>query len=94
MSAASICSSTLAAGRLVLRGRAKLRTEMTTPGEPNGCDCGRCSLPPLTDIETQAALHHVSNADAVAFVQGRVTLVSFYGCESCGAWVPTFTESA
>ena len=53
--------------------------------------------PPLTDLEAQAALRHVSNADAVAFAQGLTTLVSFYDCDDCddcGAWVPTFTETA
>jgi len=81
-----------AGGGLALRGRAKLRAEMTTPAEPSGCDCGRCAPPPLDDLEAQAALRHVSNADAVAFAQGLTSLVSFYGCDDCGAWVPTFTE--
>ncbi len=94
MIAAATCHSPgKAGGGLALRGRAKLRAEMTAPGEPSGCDCGRCSPPPLTDIEAQAALRHVSNADAVAYAQGRVTLVSFYECDDCEAWVPTFTEA-
>lgn len=71
-----------------------LRTEMTTTGETTGCPCGGCSPPPpLTDLEVQAALHHVSNQHAVAFAQGQVTLVSYYGCPECGSWVPTFTEA-
>lgn len=87
------CSSPNGSGRrLAQLGRAKLRTDMTTPGVPTGCDCPRCCPPPLNDIEAQAALRHVSNADAVAFAQSRVTLASYYGCDYCGAWVPMFTE--
>lgn len=71
-----------------------LRAEMTTAGETTACPCRRCLLPPLTDIEAQAALRHVSNGDAAAFARGEVTLVNYYGCESCGAWAPTFAEAA
>lgn len=77
-------------------GRAKLRAEMSAPADapPSGHQCPRCSPPPpLTDIEVQQALRHVSNADAVAFALGQVELVSFYGCQSCDAWVPTFTDA-
>ncbi len=71
-----------------------LRAEMTMAGETTGCDCGSCGCPPpLNDPEAPAALRHVSNADAVAFVRVLVTLVSYYGCDECGAWLPTFTES-
>ncbi|WP_234791412.1 hypothetical protein [Mycolicibacterium mucogenicum] len=69
-------------------------TSAGTPAESTGCDCGRCNPPALTDIEAQAALRHVSNADAMAFAQGLTSLVSFYGCDDCGAWVPTFTEAS
>lgn len=96
IAAATVCRTPSRGGGLALRGRAKLRAEMTTPGpsaEPSGCDCGRCSPPPLTDLEAQAALRHVSNADAVAFAQGRAVLVGYYGCDDCGAWVPTFTDA-
>lgn len=73
--------------------RGKLRAEMTAPAaEPVGCDCAKCCPPPLTDIEAQAALRHVSNTDAVAVALAQITLVGFYGCDSCGAWVPTFAE--
>lgn len=90
--APTACRITQSGGRLALEGRAKLRAEMTTAGEPSGCDCPRCCPPPLTDLEAQAALRHVSNADAVALALGQVKLVSYTGCENCGAWVPTFTE--
>ncbi|BBY84704.1 hypothetical protein [Mycolicibacterium tokaiense] len=93
MSAPTPCRPAPAGGRLALLGRAKLRAEMTTPGESAGCDCPRCCPPPLTDLEAQAALRHVSNADAVALALGRVTLVGFYLCESCGGWIPSFTET-
>lgn len=93
MSAPTACRPAPVGGKLALLGRAKLRAEMTTAGEPTGCDCPRCCPPPLTDFEAQAALRHVSNADAVAFAQGRVTLVGYYRCESCEGWVPTFTET-
>lgn len=89
--APTACRNAPSGGRLALLGRAKLRTEMTTAGETTGCDCPGCCPPPLTDLEAQAALRHVSNADAVAFALGQLTLVSFTGCESCGAWVPSFT---
>ncbi|OPX12480.1 hypothetical protein [Mycobacterium sp. AT1] len=90
------CRTAPSGGRLALVGRAELRAQMTTPGaEPIGCQCPRCSPPPpLTDLEAQAALRHVSNADAVAFALGQVTLVSFSSCESCDAWKPRFTETA
>lgn len=94
MNAPTACANAPVGGRLALRGRAKLRAEMTAPAaEPSGCDCGRCSPPPLTDLEAQSALRHVSNADAVAFAQGGVALVSYCGCPECGSWVPTFTEA-
>jgi hypothetical protein len=66
---------------------------MTTAGELSGCDCPGCCPPPLTDIEAQAALRHVSNADAVACALGEVTHVGFNWCEGCGAWAPTFAEA-
>lgn len=91
--APTACRTASSGGRLALLGRAKLRAEMTTAGETSGCDRPGCCSPPLTDLEAQAALRHVSNADAVALALGQVTLVSYTGCESCGAWVPTFTEA-
>ncbi|WKG01380.1 hypothetical protein [Mycolicibacterium sp. HK-90] len=87
------CRTAPSGGRLALLGRAKLRAEMTTAGETDSCDCPGCCPPPLTDIEAQAALRHVSNADAVALALGQVKLVGYYYCESCDGWVPTFTEA-
>lgn len=81
-------------GALARVGRSRLRTDLTAPAEPVGCDCARCNPPPLTDIEAQRALRHVSNRDAVAYGQGELSLVSLHGCDDCGGWVPTFTESA
>lgn len=81
-------------GGLARAGRARLRADLTAPGEPVGCDCPRCCPPPLTDIEAQRALRHVSNRDALAYARGELSLVSLYGCDDCGGWVPTFTESA
>ena len=93
MNTTTTCASAQNGGTVALRGRAMLRAEMTAQGDGTRCPCGRCTPPPLTDIEAQAALRHVSNADAVAFAQGQVALVSYYGCAECGAWVPTFTEA-
>lgn len=93
MTTPTACSSPPSGGRLALLGRAKLRAEMTTAGQTTGCNCESCCPPPLTDIEAQAALRHVANQHAVAFALGGITLVSYYGCESCGEWVPTFTET-
>ncbi|KUH86301.1 hypothetical protein [Mycobacterium sp. IS-1556] len=81
-------------GALTRTGRSRLRADLTTAAEPGGCDCARCNPPPLTDIEAQRALRHVSNRDAVAYARGELSLVSMYGCDDCGGWVPTFTESA
>ena len=91
--APTACRTSPSGGRLALLGRAKLRAEMTTAGEPSGCDCPRCCPPPLTGLEAQAALRHVSNADAVALALGQVTLVGYYYCESCESWVPKFAEA-
>ncbi|POX88383.1 hypothetical protein C3473_27255 [Mycobacterium kansasii] len=85
-------------GALARTGRSRLRADLTTAAaaraEPVGCDCPRCCPPPLTDIEAQRALRHVSNRDALAYARGELSLVSLYGCDDCGGWVPTFTESA
>ncbi|BBZ59419.1 MULTISPECIES: hypothetical protein [Mycolicibacterium] len=84
-------------GGLARAGRAKLRTDLTHPAtaaEPAGCYCARCCPEPLTDIEAQRALRHVSNQDAVAYARGDVTVVRLRGCDECGGWVPTFTEVA
>ncbi|WP_137146936.1 hypothetical protein [Mycolicibacterium sp. CR10] len=81
-------------GGLARVGRAQLRADMTRPCEPGGCACARCSPPPLDDIEAARALRHVSNADAVAYAPGQLTLTSYWGCEGCGSWVPIFTEAA
>lgn len=75
----------------------KLRADLTaptTPSVPGGCDCAGCCPPPLTDIEAQWALRHVSNRDAVADARGELTLISMYGCQDCEEWVPTFTDPA
>jgi len=80
-------------GELARAGRAKLRDNMTQPAEPVGCDCAQCCPPPLTDIEAQRALRHVSNQHAVAYVLGELTLVAYQGCDDCGGWVPTFTAT-
>lgn len=45
MSTATACRMPPAGGRLALKGRARLRAEMTMAAEPTGCDCGRCSPP-------------------------------------------------
>jgi hypothetical protein len=81
-------------GRLALMGRVKLRADLTAPAETSGCDCARCSPPPLDDLQAQRALRHVSNQNAVAFARGEVTLVGCRDCADCGGWVPTFTEAA
>ena len=97
MTVPMLCRHVPSGGGLARQGRAMLRAEMTRAGDPpepeEGCDCEACCPPPLDDIAAQAALRHVSNADAVAFAQGLVTLVSYYGCDDCGAWVPTFTHA-
>lgn len=84
MSAPTACRNAPSGGRLALLGRAKLRADMTAPA---------ADPPPMTDLEAQAALRHVPNADAVAFALGQVTHVGFGWCESCDSWVPTFTET-
>lgn len=81
-------------GGLARAGRATLRADLTAPAQPVGCDCARCCPPPLTDIEAQRALRHVSDQDAVAYATGRVELVSCIDCPSCAAWVPTFHQTA
>lgn len=84
-------------GELARAGRAKLRADLTTPTTPSvpgGCDCARCCPPPLTDIEAQQALRHVTNDSAVAYGRGEVTVTSLHGCDECGGWVPTFTAVA
>lgn len=97
----TVCTAARAVGTpgggLARAGRAKLRADLTaptTPSVPGGCECARCCPPPLTDIEAQRALRHVSNRDAVAYGQGELSLVSLYGCEVCEGWVPTFTDAA
>jgi hypothetical protein len=45
---------------------------------------------PLASLDS---VHHMSNANAVAYGRGEVNLVGYYYCESCDGWVPTFTET-
>lgn len=76
-------------------GRAKLRTALTQAAEPGGgCDCARCCPPPLTDLEAQRALRHVSDHQAVAYARAEAVLAGCHDCPDCGAWVPTFMEAA
>ncbi|BBY76587.1 hypothetical protein MPRF_34860 [Mycolicibacterium parafortuitum] len=84
-------------GELARVGRAKLRADLTAPTVPSvqdGCDCDGCCPPPLTDIEAQHALRHVSSADAVAYARGELSLSRLRWYEGCEEWVPTFTEAA
>lgn len=89
----------LGGGGLARAGRAMLRADLTTPADPatpGGCDCARCRPEPLTDIDAQRALRHVSNQDAVAYARGEATVVSLRGCDGddCDGWVPVFIETA
>ncbi|MBS9532063.1 hypothetical protein KIH27_00510 [Mycobacterium sp. M1] len=78
-------------------GRRRLREELTTPAPAtttDGCDCGKCApAAPLTDIEAQRAVRHVTSQQAVAYATGRVEFVSCIDCQSCGAWMPQFVET-
>lgn len=79
-------------GRLAQLGRAKLRTDMTTPALPDqlfGCQCGRCSPPRWMPAEVEAAVRHLSNRQAVDLALDRAAVSSFTACDHCGAWVPT-----
>lgn len=94
--ASSSCSAPATGGRLALAGRALLRREMTTPApeptDPAACTCVGCCPSPLTDIEAQRALRHVSNIDAAAFARGELALIRYESCAYCEAWVPIFGE--
>ncbi|MCA2321561.1 hypothetical protein JF732_14760 [Mycobacterium intracellulare] len=83
-------------GALAVAGRAKLRAALTERAAPCGCDCDccRCNPDPLTDLEAQRALRHVTNYAAVAYALGEVVLVGCRDCDGCGGWVPTFIEAA
>lgn len=95
MTAAATCHrSSRPGGGLARAGLAKLRADLTAAAEPVGCDCARCCPPPLTDIDAQRAMRHVSAQQAVAYARGELSLVSRYGCESCGGWVPAFHLTA
>lgn len=80
-------------GELAQRGRAKLRTALTQRAAPCGCGYARCRPEPLTDIEAQRALRHVSNRHAVAYALGEVVLVgsttataAAAGCRRSSRW--------
>ncbi|NDJ91450.1 hypothetical protein GWR20_20260 [Mycolicibacter kumamotonensis] len=79
------------------RGRRKLREELTTPAPTATgprCDCTRCApAAPMSDIEAQRAVRHVTSQQAVAYATGLATLVGCVDCEHCGAWIPTFIET-
>ncbi|MCV7094093.1 hypothetical protein AWC13_13375 [Mycobacterium kubicae] len=77
-------------GELARVGRAKIRTDMTQSAAPGGCECARCRPEPLTDIDAQRALRHVTNGNAAAYARGELTLIGCRDCEDCGAWVPSF----
>lgn len=93
MTAAGTCHSPSGSGgRLAQLGRAKLRTDMSTPALPDqlfGCQCGRCSPPHWLPAEVEAAVRHLSNKQAVDLALDRVAVSSFTSCDRCGAWVPT-----
>lgn len=79
-------------GRLAQLGRARLRTDMTTPALPDqlaGCQCGRCMPPRWMPAEVEAAVRHLSNRQALDLALGRAAVSSFTSCDTCGAWVPT-----
>jgi hypothetical protein len=93
MTTMTTCSSPNGSGgRLAQLGRAKLRTDMTTPALPDqlaGCQCGRCAPPRWQPAEVEAAVRHLSNRQAVDLALDRAAVSSFTSCDHCGAWVPT-----
>jgi len=75
--------------------RAALCDELTTGNDGPGCDrpgCTRCGDHPLTATEADAAVEHVSDADAQRYAAGALRVTSFEMCGDCGAWVPSFAE--
>ncbi|MGV9802781.1 hypothetical protein ACWDTP_32490 [Mycobacterium sp. NPDC003449] len=78
-------------GRLAQLGRARLRTDMTTPALSDqlaGCHCGRCAPPRWLPAEVEAAVRHLSNHQALDLALDRMAVSSFTSCDHCGAWVP------
>lgn len=76
--------------------RAGLHAELTTGDDGPGCDrpgCTRCGDHPFTPTEADAALEHVSAADAQRYAAGALRFTSYEMCDECGAWVPVFADS-
>lgn len=77
------------------QGRAALWADLTT-GPPTtdtpDCDCTKCQHrnAAMPDAEAETVLRHVTNRDAVAYADRRLTVVSFIECAACGGWVPQF----
>lgn len=74
--------------------RAALHAELTTDHTgPDSCLCAKCRDHPLTATEADAALEHVSDADAQLYAAGALRFTSFEMCDQCGAWMPVFVDS-
>jgi hypothetical protein len=82
-------------GSCARAGRTQILTDLQQPYEPNDCNCRKCwgRGRPFTDTEVAGVLDHVSDRIATLYALGKVDLGSFLGCEDCGGWVPSFTDS-
>lgn len=74
--------------------RRRLRAIGSTVTSPDSCPCPKCRDHPLTPAETDAALEHVSDADAARYAAGALRIIGYELCDECEVWVPTFVDPA
>jgi hypothetical protein len=91
------CGRVVAMANQMTADRAALHAELTTGDDEPGCDrpgCTRCGDHPLTPAEADAALEHVSDADAARYAAGALRITGYELCDECEVWVPTFADPA
>lgn len=91
------CPRAVAVANQMTTERTALHAELTTGNDGPGCDrpgCGDCGDHPLKPAEADAAVEHVSDADAQRYAAGALRFTSYETCAGCGAWVPSFTPLA
>jgi len=91
------CPRSVAVADQMTAERAALHAELTTGDDGPGCDrpgCTRCDDHPLTPAEADAALAHVTDADAALYAAGALRITSYELCDECEVWVPTFVDPA
>ena len=90
------CSRAVAVANQMTAERAALHAELTTGDDGPGCDrpgCTDCGDHPHTNAEADAALEHISEADAALYAAGALRITGYELCDECEVWVPAFADS-